>query len=78
MDLALHGMWDLSSRTGNRTQAPFTVKQILNHWTTRKSPLIGCLSNCSYYKEQNSYVIFSFLETFPCTVWHKEATHIFF
>ena len=35
---APHGMWDLSCRTRDQTQAPAEEAQSLNHWTTRVVP----------------------------------------
>lgn len=36
----LHSMWDLSSRTRDRTQAPVVEVWHLNHWISREVPLI--------------------------------------
>lgn len=32
-----HGMWDLSSFIRDQTHVPCTARQIINHWTMRKS-----------------------------------------
>ena len=34
----LHGVWDLSSLTRDRTCVPCIGRRILNHWTTREVP----------------------------------------
>ena len=39
----LRGMWDLNSPTRDWTQTPFTGRQILNHWTTRKVQVGGLI-----------------------------------
>ena len=42
------GMWDLYSPTRDRTCIPCIGWRSLNHWTTRKAPIL--LSYCEYFK----------------------------
>ena len=37
----LRGMWDLSSLTRDQTHTPCIGRQSLNHWPTRKSPMLS-------------------------------------
>ena len=39
-------MWDLSSRTRDRTHIPCIGRQILNHWTTREEVLVSLAVFC--------------------------------
>ena len=42
------GMWDLYSPTRDQTCIPCIGWRSLNHWTTRKAPIL--LSYCEYFK----------------------------
>ena len=50
----LQGMWDLSSRTRDRTHKSYIGKQILNHWATREVPL--CTSHLSFSFLSQSWI----------------------
>ena len=43
--LLLHGTWDLSSQTRDRTCDPCIARQIINHWPTREVPCVKSIIN---------------------------------
>ena len=52
------GMWDLSSRTRDRTHTPCIGRQSLNHWTAREVPYFSFkLSLCFHLKGELFHVL---------------------
>ena len=54
----LHSMWDLNSLARDQTHIPCIERQILNHWTTRKSHEFRFSVILSLFTVLESYCIF--------------------